>query len=128
MAFVIKRSKRKERPYMYPFVEKPATKKELERYTEYKLFKKTKEGKELTRKEKDALFDYIRGSSIHTKKGIALQGWILNFEPVLKRFMIKFKGDNMVYEYYAPDKMSIRNNRYMSGIDEIMEVPKKKVK
>jgi hypothetical protein len=71
--------------------------------------------------DKDRIFEGIRGNSFF-RDSIPLQGVRFNFRPVLKRFWVKSKyGD--INEYYAPNKMSIRNNIYFKNeIGEIKEL------
>jgi uncharacterized pyridoxamine 5'-phosphate oxidase family protein len=74
-----------------------------------------------TQSDKDRIFEGIRGNSFF-KDSIPLQGVKFNFRPVMKKFWVKTKyGD--IYEFYAPNKTSIRNSQYIGNdVKKIIEV------
>jgi lipopolysaccharide biosynthesis glycosyltransferase len=112
-----KKSKHEE--FITPFNERGVVS-EVRNSREWKLHEKAFNGT-WTQTDKDEIFDKIVGST-YFKDSIALMGVRFNFRPVLKRFWVKTKyGD--IAEYYAPNKMSIRNNRYRGNdVSEIKEV------
>ena len=80
----------------------------------------------LTRTDKDEIYRRIRdsttgGYSTGYSTGIRLMGVFYSFKPVLKRFLVHYRCGDW-YERWAPDKMSIRNHSYESGITEIVEL------
>jgi hypothetical protein len=78
----------------------------------------------LSREAKDRLFrslDYRAKAKSPTYKR---NGWAFDFRPALNRYVVVLKhyGSQI---YYAPDKTSIRNSDYTTGIREIYEIPNK---
>ena len=91
----------------------------------YKLYEKLVIREEKpTREEKDYLFSRLYENS-YFNQSIPLLGWVFPFHTILKKYVVKFNYDRGNYtQIYAPDKMSIRNNIYINGIVEIIEIPK----
>jgi hypothetical protein len=87
----------------------------------YQLHEKLERGEKLTRDDKDFAFRQIH-TNIYSKAGIALHGWMFNYQEWLNEYWIEFDyGGNLVYErYFAFDKTSIRNE--LDHISRIVEV------
>jgi hypothetical protein len=117
MAYPVKSKKVKEKkeiehnPYVYPFNDR-GNLNEVKNTDLWKLHDKAiKNPESLTRKEKNEIYDKIRNSSYGNGHGVALMGVMFDFKPILKKFYVErdYWGVGIVY---APDKMSIRNNRF----------------
>jgi len=78
----------------------------LSPYFEYKMMVKLQTGEQLTREEKDQLFERIVVSQ--PKGCIHLHGWKFDFTPYMRRIWVKL-SDYGILEVYAPDKTSVRN-------------------
>jgi hypothetical protein len=87
----------------------------------YQLHEKLERGEKLTRDDKDFAFRQIH-TNIYSKAGIALHGWMFNYQEWLNEYWVEFDyGGNLVYErYFAFDKTSIRSE--LSNISRIVEV------
>ncbi|KAF5065605.1 molybdenum ABC transporter ATP-binding protein [Petrimonas sp.] len=93
----------------------------LDTYSESKVFKlrvKLNNGEPMNRAEKNWLTENVR-SNAYFRTAIPLMGWRFDFSDVLKKFVVK-QYDHW-FEYYAPDKTSLRNVLYVR-IQEIVEV------
>lgn len=83
----------------------------------YKLYEKGVVNKQkLSRSEKDLLYQRLNKYGV-----LKLYGWAISFKSILKCYWIKYNYD-YIYEVYAPDKTSIRNSPYETGILKIVEV------
>ena len=87
----------------------------------YQLHEKLERGEKPTREEKDSAFSQIHGN-IWSKAGIALHGWMFNYQEWLNEYWIEFDyGGNFDYQrYFAFDKTSIRSE--LDHISRIVEV------
>lgn len=87
---------------------------------EWKLHQRAFDGT-WSQSDKDRIFEEISRNGFF-KDSIPLHGVRLNFRPVLKKFWVKTKyGD--IQEYFAPNKMSIRNSIYLrNDVESIREV------
>ena len=93
----------------------------LDTYSESRVFKlrvKLNNGEPMNRAEKNWLTENVR-SNAYFRTAIPLMGWRFDFSDVLKKFVVK-QYDHW-FEYYAPDKTSLRNVLY-GRIQEIVEV------
>lgn len=88
----------------------------------YVLKEKLMRGDALTRDEKDWLARELTTSS-YGRTCIALQGWLFSFYDYMQRYVAKYY--DTWYEYYAPDKTSLRR-ALGSGVKEIYEIEKRK--
>ena len=86
----------------------------------FRIHQKAMAGKKLTREEKDYAEDRIQNNT-YFKDGVALMGMKLDFSTVLKRFWVQTKYGE-IREYFAFDKTSIRNYRFIEPIRKIVEI------
>lgn len=88
------------------------------------LYYALQQGKKLTAKENQQVFDGLYGMSGGHKGSYKLAGWQYDFQPFLKRFIVNHYGNWSTY--YAPNKSCIRNCTYTrTGIVEIYEIKNK---
>ena len=109
-------------PYKFTYHDRVPNKPPVTKMTQ--LFDRLNTGENLSREEKDKVFDGLYGMG-GSKSGVyKISGWAFPFHQLLKRFIVCFDGDWSVY--YALHKTSIRNCRYINdGIDEIHEISNK---
>lgn len=103
----------------YPFVshEIPALETLIGSFP-YEMKTKLVHGQELTREEKNKLFNQLHTSS-YGKYRIPLHGYMFDYSRWLKRYFVEFTyGD--IEKFYALDKTSIRAN--LSNVKRIVEV------
>ena len=82
------------------------------------LMDKINGGGSLSREEKNYLTEKVRSNKI-SRRGICLSGWMFDFSPVLKRYLVNQRG--YWYEVSATDKTAVRNMIY-GHIHEIVEI------
>lgn len=93
----------------------------LTNYNESKAFKlrvKLNNGEVMNRAEKNWLAENVR-SNAYFRTSVPLMGWRFDFSDVLKKFVVK-QYDHW-FEYYAPDKTSLRSILH-GRIQDIIEV------
>lgn len=76
----------------------------------------------LSRDTKDRLFERFDYNATAGSVLYKRDGWAFDFRPVLNRYVVVIKHYGAEI-YYAPDKTSIRNSGYMTGVREIYEIP-----
>lgn len=87
-----------------------------------KLRFKIDNGEKLTRDDKNWITDAVNQNT-YSKWGVPVCGWMIPFNDVLKRYLIRTLGNDW-HEVHAIDKTSLRE--YWGGkIDEIVEIPKR---
>ena len=87
----------------------------------FKTHAKLENGGELTREEKNHLFEALSTSS-YSRQGVPLGGWMFDFSQWLKMYFVQDKYGGIV-QYYAPDKTAIRvRASWLGGIRRIVEV------
>lgn len=101
----------------YRFSDKASDEPPRRSYPAY-LMDKINSGGSLTREEKNDLTERVRNNSF-SRRGICLAGWLFDFSPVLKRYLVNQYGH--WYEVSATDKTAIRNMIY-GRIHEIVEI------
>lgn len=110
---------------VYKFVawEVPALE-ELKNSTAYRLLEKLNGGKKLTREEKsNGIFHELFHSETYWSGKYKLQGYIFDFSPFMKSFLVKTKYGGW-REIKAFDRTSIRRNAsFPSNILRIIDLP-----
>lgn len=84
----------------------------------YQLRDKLNKGEKMNRAEKNWLAENVRSNS-YFRTAVPLMGYRFDFSDVLKKFVVK-QYDHW-FEYYAPDKTSLRSVLY-GRIDQIVEI------
>ncbi len=84
----------------------------------YLLKEKLNKGGKMNRAEKNWLAENVRSNS-YFRTAVPLMGYRFDFSDVLKKFVVK-QYDHW-FEYYAPDKTSLRSVLF-GRIQEIVEV------
>ena len=82
------------------------------------LMNKINDGGYLSRAEKNYLTEAVAKNS-YSRHGIPVLGWMYDFSPVLKRYLLKQYGQ--WYELYAVDKTALRYT-VCGRIYEIVEI------
>ena len=93
----------------------------LETYSNSKIYllkEKLNKGGKMNRTEKNWLTENVRSNS-YFRTAVPLMGYRFDFSDVLKKFVVK-QYDHW-FEYYAPDKTSLRSVLF-GRIQEIVEV------
>ena len=84
------------------------------------LMEKVNNGGRLNREDKNYLTGAVK-ENIFSSCGISVMGWLFDFSPVLKRYLLN--QDGHWYELYAADKTALRHAVY-GRIHEIVEIGK----
>ena len=84
----------------------------------FKLRAKLNNGERMNRAEKNWLAENVRSNS-YFRTAVPLMGYRFDFSDVLKKFVVK--QYEHWFEYYAPDKTSLRSVLF-GRIQEIVEV------
>lgn len=114
---------------IYPFVENPISREELENLKPYKAYKLLEEKggyKNLSKEEKefiDTYFNELWHSETYRTGRYKIMGWILDFSDHLKTYLVKQRYDNKWSEIKAFNKTCIRKNAtFPSRIIKIIEI------
>ena len=101
----------------YRFID-TASEQPPENCQEAKLMEKINGGGRLNRAEKNYITEAVSKNG-YSRHGIPLLGWMYDFSPVLKRYLLKQYGQ--WYELYAVDKTALRYT-VCGRICEIVEI------